>query len=475
MDIPVPLRDRLALCGQAHVLAFWDRLGVREREALLADLQSLDLDQLAGLIKGADACVEEPPEALEPLPQIVKGADEAADARAREEGEHLLSAGRVAAFVVAGGQGTRLGHPGPKGTYPATPLRGRPLFAVFADQLLALGKRYGRPIPWYVMTSPQNDEETRDFFARHGSFDLDPEDIVFLTQGTMPAIDARGRLILEAPHRLFRSPDGHGGSLLALHRSGALADMERRGVQHIFYFQVDNPLVEICDPVFLGYHAASGSEFSSKAVPKRDPEEKVGVLVRRGGRPAVIEYSDLSTDLRDARDQDGQLRFRAGNIATHVLSRPFVERLNEGRFALPFHVAKKSVPGLGDEGRPTEHAGTKFETFVFDALPLAERVMVMEVRRETEFSPIKNRDGADSAFTSANDQVARHAAWLEEVGVEVPRGADGRSLHLIEISPQVALCAADLIPLRDRIPDRLEGHCVIARGPPDPDELCSRP
>ena len=296
-------------------------------------LQDVDFGLLKRLVAEAAAPPSAAPEAPPEPPEVVrKGADAARDAAFRKTGEELLKAGKVAALVVAGGQGSRLGHPGPKGTFPATPVRKKSLFRLFSEKLRALGARYGRAVPFFVMTSEENHADTVAFFEANGRFGLGAQQVVFFTQGMLPAVDATGRLVMKEPGVLFRSPNGHGGTLLALHRSGALDDLTRRGVEEIFYFQVDNPLVEMCDPVFLGGHRAQAADFSSKVVPKSGPDEKVGVLVRRAGVSGVVEYSDLAPELRNARDASGALRFSAGNIAVHALRVDFVRRLNAKGF-----------------------------------------------------------------------------------------------------------------------------------------------
>ena len=459
MDRLPPLLERLRTCGQQHLIGHLQALDDGPRAHLLADLEAVDFDLLVRLVgepgPGATGV------RLEPLPAVVKGADPAADRAAREVGEGLIAQGRVAAYLVAGGQGTRLGHPGPKGTYPATPIGRKPLFQVFAERLRALARRTGADVPLWILTSPGNHAETVAFFEAHGRFGLPADALHFVTQGTLPAFDPEGRLILQAPDRLFRSPDGHGGSLGALRRSGALDVMKSRGIEEIFYFQVDNPLVEVADPVFLGHHRLANSEFSSKAVPKEDPDEKVGVLVRREGRPGVIEYSDLPDALRHARDPDGQLRFRAGNIAVHAIRRTFVERLTTGGLQLPWHRARKSIPAWVPGAGACSVDGIKFETFVFDAMDSADRVLVMEVERRAEFSPIKNSTGRDSPATALADQIALHAGWLESAGVAVPRDSTGRPLHGVEISPLFALDSEELGRRRAELPDRLESDLQL--------------
>src|SRR5471032_1482012 len=318
--------------GQGQVFAFWDQLDATARERLLAEAAEIDLGEVARLnatlltggAAGLDLTGLEPAP-YEALPEHGGSAD--AWARARGVGEAALRAGRVALFTVAGGQGTRLGYDGPKGTFPVTPVRAKPLFQVFAEKIRAAGRRYGRPLHWFVMTSHQNHAATEAFFAEHGHFGLDPARVHLFRQGWMPAVDFQGKILLEAPVAIALSPDGHGGSLRALARSGALELMARDGVDTISYFQVDNPLVRCVDPAFIGWHLASGSEMSSKTVPKAYPEEKLGHFCLQGGKVVVIEYSDLPMDLQREQGKDGQLRYRAGSIAIHILDRDFVRRV----------------------------------------------------------------------------------------------------------------------------------------------------
>jgi UDP-N-acetylglucosamine/UDP-N-acetylgalactosamine diphosphorylase len=363
-------------------------------------------------------------------------------------------------MVVAGGQGTRLGYDGPKGCLPVTPVRNKPLFQLFAEQLRAAGRRCGspqrdargdRPLRWYIMTSPTNDAATRDFFRSRRFFGLDEQQVIFFQQGVLPAFGRDGRILLEQKHRVALAPDGHGGSLLAMATRGVLADMAARGIDYLSYFQVDNPLVRCIDPLFIGLHDLHGSEMSSKCLPKADDHERVGNFVLAGGRLHVIEYSDLPDDLAEARNTDGSRRFDAASPAIHVLSRRFVERLtaDPAHFALPWHRAEKKVACVdlasGRRIEPDEPNGVKLEAFIFDALPLAERTLLLETRREEEFSPLKNATGADSLETSRRDQVRRAARWLEQAGVRVPRGADGEPAVPIEISPLRAVEAGDLL------------------------------
>lgn len=446
------LRAHFALHNQAHVFDGSESLDRPTLHAFLDQLASIDLEEMNQLLAGEGVDDGAAGATLQPAPFVARTSTEARHHRA--DGEALIRGGHVAAFTVAGGQGTRLGWPGPKGTFPATPHTKKPLFQLFAEQLTATGRVYGVTIPWYVMTSPLNDAETRAFFEANNSFGLDPDSIMLFPQGVMPAVDEAGRLLLERPGHLAVSPDGHGGSLRALARSGALEDMKRRGVTTISYFQVDNPTVHAIDPVFLGLHAASdgsSGEMSSKMVPKCAADEKVGVFCTHGDGVCVIEYSDLDPALAEARHDHGALCFIAGSIALHAIGVAFVERLTaeDSSMRLPFHLAKKKVPfwdsRTNTRVEPTHPNGTKFEMFVFDALAFASRSIVLETDRVEEFAPIKNAEGSDSAASSAALQIERAARWIESTGGRVPRTSDGAVDASIEIQASTALEAEDLV------------------------------
>ncbi len=448
--------QRLREISQAHLLTFWPRLSERERAQLFDDLDQIDFARCLPLLDTyvrthAAAAV---PQHIDPPPSFPAEPGPAhADlyARARRAGEQAIRAGRVAAFTVAGGQGTRLGFDGPKGAYRISPIRNAPLFQIFAESLLGIERRYGRRPRWYIMTSPANHAETTAFFAQHAFFGLSPDDVLFFQQRQMPAFLPDGRIALAEPHRVALSPDGHGGSLRALAESGALADMRRRNIDVISYFQVDNPLVKPIDPLFVGLHLVNESEMSSKAVAKAHDLERVGVFALADRKLTVIEYSDLPEDLARARNPDGTRRFDAGSIAIHLLNREFVERLTApaATVQLPWHRAEKKVPTVDEHGRPLnpdKPNAVKLEMFVFDAIPLARNPVVLFTRREEEFSPVKNATGDDSPATTRRDMIRRAARWLEHCGTTVPRGADGEPAQPIEISPAFALDADDLRP-----------------------------
>ena len=446
LDREAAIRQETEEAGQGHLFAWWSELDQAERASLLEQVDGIEFPLLESLVDGLVIHpVQEDVAALEPAPiiPIPRSESERSEREiAREHGEALIREGKVAALVVAGGQGTRLGFDGPKGAFRIGPLSNKCLFALFAERILATQRRYGTTVPWFIMTSPANDAETRDFFAGNHFFGLLPDQIHFFIQGTMPAVDEQGKILLASKHEIARSPDGHGGTLRALDRSVALGILEDQGIEEISYFQVDNVLAKVLDPVFIGYHAKAGAEMSSKVVRKAYPEEKVGIIGIRAGKLGVIEYSDLSHEDMAARDPQGELKYWAGSIAIHMIRVAFVRRLENTGILLPFHRADKKVPYIDARGRriePESPNGIKFESFIFDALQHAKNAVTQEVSRQEEFSPVKNATGVDSPEMAQRDLMEMFASWLEGAGVNVPRDKQGSLAARIEISPSYAL------------------------------------
>lgn len=442
------IHEHFATNGQGNVFTFFDDLSAEEKESLLQQASDIDLEELkelvTTLVQNPGAGNEGIADSLEPAdftPLPETGGDAAQWAEAKEKGEAALRTGRVAAFTVAGGQGTRLGYDGPKGTFGVTPVMKSSLFQVFAEKILASSRLFGRPIPWFILTSIINHEETVAFFEQNDYFGLPAEKVHFFSQGLMPAVDADGKILLADKDQIALSPDGHGGALRALVRSGAIRQMEADGIDTISYFQVDNPLVRCIDPAFIGFHLMNNSELSSKMVPKAYPEEKVGVFCQSDGVAKVVEYSDLPDRLAQERDENDEIRFCAGSIAIHIFDRNFVDRLGSGRdesAKLPFHLAHKKVSYLDTNGTPTEPTepnAYKFEMFVFDALPFAANPVIIETNRADDFSPVKNATGVDSAETSKEDQLRQFARWAKEAGIELTTDESGLPEVTFEVSP----------------------------------------
>lgn len=444
--MPTSLIDTFRQAGQGQVFAFFDQLAPHEQNHLLAQAEEIDLAELAHLkqtLLDGDASAAIDLQGLEPAPYeplAEHGGDARAWQAAKQIGEEALRAGRVAAFTVAGGQGTRLGYDGPKGTFPVTPIRHKTLFQVFAEKICAAGERFGKPLHWFIMTSHQNHEATEKFFHERAFFGLQPDQVHFFRQGRMPAVDREGRILLESKSSIAMSPDGHGGSLRALERSGALDVMQGNGIDTISYFQVDNPLVRCVDPEFIGWHLQRKSQMSSKMIPKAYSEEKLGHFCTQNGHLVVVEYSDLPVELQRETDAaTGKLRFVAGSIAIHVLDRDFVRGMaSQGGASLPFHRADKKIATIDETGnmvKPDAPNGVKFEMFVFDALPFAQNPLVIETRREDDFSPVKNAEGLDSPQTCRDDQLKQWARWARAQGADVPLDDQGLPSIAFEVSP----------------------------------------
>ena len=455
------IRHRLQRHGQSHLLAFWPQLSPGQQATLLQQIEGLDLPLIdrwvAQYVKPGRS--SELPHDFSPAPYYPsRPADKAQEDRynqARKLGRSLIASGKVAAFVVAGGQGTRLGFDGPKGNFAATPVRKKTLFQLFAETVAATSRRHGAALPWYIMTSPLNYGQTIETFETHRHFGLDRDQVFIFQQGTLPNFDFEGRILLADKGLIASSPDGHGGSLRALFASGAVADMEKRGVEYVSYWQVDNPLVNLFDPLFIGLHAMDHSDMSSKALRKTEPLEKLGNFCLVGGKMTVIEYSDLPDDLSHKRNPDGSLVFELGSIGIHVINRSFVERLNVNGFALPLHKAIKKIRHVDPSGSPvdpSEPNGIKLESFVFDALPLATHSMILETIRHEEFAPIKNATGVDSSESSREMMIERAAHWLEAAGVAVPRTGQGKTDCVIEVAPSFAVTREEVADKLDQVP-----------------------
>jgi len=430
------------------------------KDSLLGQIAELDFDQLDKDIEKYVKC-ENPlqlPTEFDPAPMFpaVADTDELKEkyARAKQLGSDLISKGKVAAFVVAGGQGTRLGFDGPKGCYPTSPVKNKMLFQLFAENIAAAQQKYNAQLSWYIMASELNYDATIACFEQNDYFGLNKENVFMFIQGTGPNFSTDGKILLADKDTIACSPDGHGGSLKALYKSGAISDMKKKDIEYISYFQVDNPLINIFDPLFIGLHAGAKAGMSSKALIKAEPKEKVGNFCLVNDRVTVIEYSDLPDEQAIRRNPDGTLVFTLGSIAIHILSVDFVAQLNSKGFALPYHRAVKKISCLASDGNKitlAEPNGIKLETFVFDALPLSEKSIIFETLRDQEFAPVKNATGVDSAEVTRKMMTARAADWLAQGGVEIPQKPDGTADCIIEMAASFALHKEDVPAKADKI------------------------
>jgi UDP-N-acetylglucosamine/UDP-N-acetylgalactosamine diphosphorylase len=431
--------------NQEHLLEFWEELSEQQKENLCEQIKGINFDEIDSLIKEyvLNTPVQKIPDDLTPPDYFSLFAENKTEKeyyeKALSKGKVLLKQSTVAAFTVAGGQGSRLGFDGPKGTFPITPVKKKSLFQYFAEVIKSNSKRYNSVIPWYIMTSMLNNDQIQDFFESNNYFGLKKNNVIFFVQGIMPAIDYNGRIVMDGKDSIALAPNGHGGSLLALKTSGALDDMKRRKIKHISYFQVDNPLVSIINPLFIGLHSLERSEMSAIMLKKSNPFEKLGNFCRSQGKLMIIEYSDLPDELALKKNSSGELAFIAGSPAIHIIKRKFVERLTvDGTLSLPWHRADKVVSSIDKSGNkvtPEKANAVKLESFVFDALPLAEKTILLEAEREYEFAPTKNKTGVDSVESCMSMLAERDAKWLEKgAKITLPRMENGKLDCVVELS-----------------------------------------
>ncbi len=428
--------------GQIHLLQFWDELDEAQRDSLAGQIENVDFDLIARLLKKSDdaghwaelAAKAQVPPAI----TLQDFADPDSFAEASRIGGEAISQGKVAMILVAGGQGSRLGFDHPKGMFPIGPLSDRTLYQMHIEQVIARAQQFDSTIPLYVLSSPPTHEETSAFLADNNNFGLASQNLKVFCQGTMPAVDADGKILLADKDQLFVSPDGHGGTLAALVKSGCLQDMQDRGIEHVFYGQVDNPLIQICHPALIGYHIKSKSEMTSQVVRKSEPLQKVGNVVKVGEDVQIIEYSDLPEQYACQTNADGSLELWAGSIAVHIFETEFLFQSSQSPESLPFHRAHKKVPFIDESGAmvdPAEPNATKFERFIFDLLPTAKNAIVCEVAPSEGFCAVKNAPPAASETPAHVKQAISdlHSNWLASAGVNVEPGV------LVEINPLFAV------------------------------------
>ncbi|KAF2100313.1 UDP-N-acetylglucosamine pyrophosphorylase [Rhizodiscina lignyota] len=430
------LRSKYEKAGQDHVFAFYDTLSASEKAALFAQLSNFDPDRINEL---ADKALNPPKtegkeEAkLEPLPESATSSvlDSARSDLEKwyESGLDLIGENKVGVVLMAGGQGTRLGSSAPKGCYDIGLPSRKSLFQMQAERI------------WKAQHGPTRGP-TEEFFKKNNYFGLNKDNVMIFEQGVLPCISNDGKILMESKSKVAVAPDGNGGLYQALITSGVVGDMSRRGIKHIHAYCVDNCLVKVADPTFIGFAASKNVNIATKVVRKRDAKESVGLIVEKNGKPDVVEYSEIDAATAEAKDPHNPeiLKFRAANIVNHYYSCSFLESIPQWANKLPHHVAKKKIPCVnmenGESVKPEKPNGVKLEQFVFDCFPFLpmEKFACMEVKREDEFSPLKNAKGTgqDDQDTSKRDIMKQGTRWVEGAGgvVESENADDG-----VEVSP----------------------------------------
>ena len=455
------VKEKYTAAGQEQVLAFYNDLSSSDKATLYERLSSIDpkyINQIAekALHPAQDQSNTETK--LEPLPDdataSILDSDPSLIEQWYQSGLDLVAAGEVAVVLMAGGQGTRLGSSAPKGCFNIGLPTQKSLFHIQAERIQKVQqlaeKKSGKKnlvIPWYVMTSGPTRGPTEKFFEENKYFGLERDNVSIFEQGILPCISNEGKILMESKAKVAVAPDGNGGIYQALLTSNVRTDMRDRGVKHIHAYCVDNCLVKVADPVFLGFSAAKDVDIATKVVRKRSAKESVGLILLKNGKPDVVEYSEIDDQTAEAKDpkQPDILKFRAANIVNHYYSFRFIESIEEWAHKLPHHVAKKKIPCInsetGESVKPDKPNGIKLEQFVFDVFPLLDlsKFASMEVKREDEFSPLKNAKGTgeDDPDTSKKDIMDQGRRWIESSGgtIESEGGAEDAG---VEVSPLIS-------------------------------------
>ncbi|CAH7685491.1 UDP-N-acetylglucosamine pyrophosphorylase [Phakopsora pachyrhizi] len=452
-------RLRYERAGQGHLFNFFDDLNDQEKSQLLNQLDSIDPERVQKIFKNSietkgdssdEHQIEPPPTKF--IESIIGAGNVANIAEWRSKGLDAVKDGKVGVLLLAGGQGTRLGSSDPKGCYDIGLPSKKSLFQLQAEKILRLQILAGGSaiIPWYVMTSGPTRKNTEDFFKKHRFFGLDPKNVIFFEQGVLPALTMEGKMFLESPSRVSVAPDGNGGLYAGLRSKSlenglsVLEDLKERGVKYVHAYCVDNCLVKVADPIFIGFSIAKKTPCSLKVVVKSNPAESVGVMALKNKRWSVVEYSEMPENMASRLAPNGELSFKSANIANHFYTREFLESIQSFESQLAYHVAHKKIPHIDLKTKkvvkPTKPNGIKLELFIFDVFPFLDSMYLLEVKRSEEFSPLKNAPGTgvDDPETSRRDLLEQQKRWLVNAGAQFDNSID------VEISPLISYAGEGL-------------------------------
>lgn len=382
--------------NQEHLLNGFENLDDKKKELLLEQILNIDFELINSLYINTKKDMNSNDDKIEPMDYLDKYKLNEEYKYYENIGKQAIKNGKLAAVTMAGGQGTRLGHNGPKGTYDIGLDSHKSLFELLSESLKEEGKKYEVTVPWFIMTSRENNEETLNFFEKNKYFGYKKDkDIFFFIQGELPMVDTEGKILIGEDGLIKQAADGHGGIYEALVNSGMTEKMSQLGVEWVFIGGVDNCLVKMVDPVLMGLAIDKGVTVACKSIVKANPHEKVGVFCKRNGKPGVIEYSEITDQMAEAVDDNGELLYGESHILCNLFSINAIERM--GTTPLPYHSAYKKAKYIDRDGNlvvPDSPNAYKFEAFLFDAFGEVDDMAVLRVKREEEFAPVKNSDDA---------------------------------------------------------------------------------
>ncbi len=396
------IKWKLKKYGQEHLLNGYDKLDENKKEQLLEQLDQIDYNLINSLYANSKKELSLGNSKIEPIKYFDKYKLNEEYKELENIGETAIRDGKLAVVTMAGGQGTRLGHKGPKGTYDIGLDSHKSLFEILSDTLKENENKYNVIIPWFIMTSKENNQETIEFFEKHKFFGYEKDKtIFFFIQGELPMVDTEGKILIGEDGLVKKAADGHGGIFESLVRNQMTNEMRRLGIEWVFIGGVDNCLVKMVDPILLGIAIKKNVAAVGKSIVKANPHEKVGVFCKKDGKPYVIEYSEISDEMAELRDENGELVFGESHILCNLFSISSIERM--GETPLPYHSAFKKATYIDKDGNKvvgTTPNAYKFEAFLFDAFGELDDMIVLRGRREEEFAPVKNATGEDSPETA---------------------------------------------------------------------------
>ncbi|XP_057651906.1 UDP-N-acetylhexosamine pyrophosphorylase-like isoform X2 [Diorhabda carinulata] len=465
------IEDTLFAYNQQHLIQYWKELTEEDQLSLITQLKNINFNNVSNLFQKAQTYIQEGIQKLDdhmkPVPRNKFEAELKLDTKVLEEyfllGLKEISKGHVGVILLAGGQGSRLGVTYPKGMFPLELPSGKTLFQIQAERIRRIQKlaeertgKYGK-ICWFIMTSEENHEPTENYFNKHGYFGLNKEDVILFRQGLLPCFTFDGKIILEDKNRIALAPDGNGGIYKALQKNHIVEHMKKRNIKYVHVHSVDNILVKVADPSFIGYCVKKGADCGAKVIPKENPHDALGVVCEVNGKFQVVEYSEITDKTANLRNEEGELVFSAGSICNHFFTSDFLEKASTVyEKELKPHVAKKKIPYIDESGnriQPKTPNGVKIEKFIFDVFEYSQNFVTWEVPRNAEFSPLKNCESVhkDCPSTCKRDLLLLHKSYIQKAGGIV-------KCEELEISPLLSYAGENL---ESKVKGKVFDKCTV--------------